>query len=100
MPLVLLGVEGGLTAGGGWVGCKAWDRRGGFFFFLLGVGASYVRKDSKDMVGVSKVSTSSSSPPRAASGDFLRSRDLPGEHTGRDIHGNTPHILSTHFILD
>lgn len=30
----------------------------GFFFFLTDVGASYVRKDSKDMVGVSKSSSS------------------------------------------
>lgn len=31
----------------------------GFFFFLTDVGASYVRKDSKDMVGVSNSSSSS-----------------------------------------
>lgn len=36
------------------------DDGGCFFFFLTGVGASYVRKDSKDMVGVSKSSSSSS----------------------------------------
>lgn len=30
----------------------------GFFFFLTDVGASYVRNDSKDMVGVSKSSSS------------------------------------------
>lgn len=35
------------------------DDDDGFFFFLTGVGASYVRKDSKDMVGVSKSSSSS-----------------------------------------
>lgn len=34
------------------------DDDGGFFFFLTDVGASYVRKDSKDMVGVSKSSSS------------------------------------------
>ena len=41
-----------------------WDGRlcdddDGFFFFLTGIGASYVRKDSKDMVGVSKSSSNS-----------------------------------------
>lgn len=35
------------------------DDDDGFFFFLTDVGASYVRKDSKDMVGVSKSSSSS-----------------------------------------
>ena len=35
------------------------DDDGAFFFFLTDVGASYVRKDSKDMVGVSKSSSSS-----------------------------------------
>lgn len=34
------------------------DDGNGFFFFLTDVGASYVRKDSKDMVGVSKSSSS------------------------------------------
>jgi len=33
--------------------CDVEDGKFGFFFFLTGVGASYVRKDSKDMVGVS-----------------------------------------------
>lgn len=35
------------------------DDDNGFFFFLTDVGASYVRKDSKDMVGASKSSSSS-----------------------------------------
>lgn len=34
------------------------DAANGFFFFLTDVGASYVRNDSKDMVGVSKSSSS------------------------------------------
>lgn len=38
-----------------WLGrlCDEEDDEEGFFFFLTDVGASYVRKDSKDMVGVS-----------------------------------------------
>lgn len=39
--------------------CDEDDDDDGFFFFLTGIGASYVRKDSKDMVGVSKSSSSS-----------------------------------------
>lgn len=39
--------------------CDEDDDDDGFFFFLTDVGASYVRKDSKDMVGVSKSSSSS-----------------------------------------
>lgn len=39
--------------------CDEEDDEEGFFFFLTDVGASYVRKDSKDMVGVSKSSSSS-----------------------------------------
>lgn len=39
--------------------CDEEDEEEGFFFFLTDVGASYVRKDSKDMVGVSKSSSSS-----------------------------------------
>lgn len=44
-----------------WLGrlCDEEDDEEGFFFFLTDVGASYVRKDSKDMVGFSKSSSSS-----------------------------------------
>lgn len=58
-PLVVLGLEG-CAGGGGAAGLGEGLSCCGFFFFLVGVGASYVKKDSKDMVGVSKSSLSSS----------------------------------------
>lgn len=39
--------------------CDEAEADGVFFFFFTDVGASYVRKDSKDMVGTSKSSSSS-----------------------------------------
>lgn len=50
----------------------------GFFFFLTDVGASYVRKDSKDMVGVSKKSSSS------LDGESLETRGRPGNTAAED----------------
>lgn len=73
LPLALFTLEEEVEEGTGggvllwWVDVE-WDGRlcdvdddddDGFFFFLTDVGASYVRKDSKDMVGVSKSSSSS-----------------------------------------
>lgn len=54
-----------------------WDGRlcdddDGFFFFLIDVGASYVRKDSKDMVGASNSSSSS------LGGESFGARGRPG----------------------
>lgn len=45
----------------------------GFFFFLRDAGASYVRKDSNDMVGASKYSSSS------RDGESLGARGRPGK---------------------
>lgn len=55
----------------------------GFFFFLTGIGASYVRKDSKDMMGVPKSSSSS------LDGESFGTRGRPG-NTAEDAvnHGN------------
>ncbi len=52
--------------------CDEDDDDDGFFFFLTDVGASYVRKDSKDMVGVSKSSSSS------LGGESFGARGRPG----------------------
>lgn len=55
------------------------DEEGCFFFFLTDVGASYVRKDSKDMVGVSKYSSSS------IDGEPFGTRCRPGEHSQWEV---------------
>lgn len=62
------------------------DDDDGFFFFLTDVGASYVRKDSKDMVGVSK---SSSSSLDEESFDIC---DLPGEKQVMELKRWWPHV--------
>lgn len=77
VPLALLDLEDTEAAG-----VTGWDGRESFFFFLLGLGSSYVRKDSKDMVGASKEWSSSSS--RSGSGLSLFS--LPGNsHRVRNV---------------
>lgn len=80
VPLALLGLEEAGAAGvrtgkGGVMWWEEWVGRLGFFLFFVGVGASYVRNDSNDMVGDSK--GSSSSAPWDNSGESLRSRDRP-----------------------
>lgn len=61
----------------GWDG-RLCDDDDGFFFFLTGVGASYVRKDSKDMVGISKSSSSS------LAGESFGARGRPGNREAND----------------
>lgn len=58
-----------------WEGRLCDDEEGNvvFFFFLTDVGASYVRKDSKDIMGVSKSSSSSS-----FGGESFGARGRPG----------------------
>lgn len=55
------------------------DDEEGFFFFLTDVGASYVRNDSKDMVGVSKSSSSS------LDGEALRTRCRPEQQQKGEV---------------
>lgn len=75
------GGTGALREDEEWLGrlCDEEDDEEGFFFFLTDVGASYVRKDSKDMVGVSKSSSSS------LDGEPFCTRCRPGEQRRREV---------------